>query len=283
MQFGSRFISLERPRVMGVLNVTPDSFSDGGQHFGSGRARLDLCLKRAEQMLCEGATFVDVGGESTRPGAEPVSVEEESARVLPVVEAIAARMDIAISVDTSTPDIMTAAAALGANLINDVRALSREGALVAVRKSKLPACLMHMQGEPSSMQLKPQYRNVANEVRDFLLERISACEQAGISPDQLIVDPGIGFGKTDEDNIALLKMGHNLVGGRWPLLVGVSRKSMIGRLLNREVGQRLAGSLAFAYAALNAGARILRVHDVAETVDIVEVFTLMNEFERKND
>jgi dihydropteroate synthase len=251
---------------MGILNVTPDSFSDGGR-FG----QRDTALRHAEAMLLAGATLIDVGGESTRPGARAVSPIEELERVAPVVEAIAAELDVIISVDTSTPAVMREAARLGAGLINDVRALQRDGALDAVRDTGLPVCLMHMRGEPGSMQESPQYADVVAQVSDFLLERMIACESEGIARDRIILDPGFGFAKNLQHNLSLFKHLAKLhVLGR-PLLVGVSRKSMIGQALGREVGGRLSGSLALAALGISKGARILRVHDVAETVDVVRM------------
>ncbi len=266
MLCGSRELDLSRPHVMGILNVTPDSFSDGG-YFN----RLDRALAHVESMLAAGATLIDVGGESTRPGAEPVSVEEELGRVLPVVEAISSRFDVVISVDTSTPEVMTASAQAGAGLINDVRALERPGALQAAAATGLPVCLMHRQGEPGSMQDAPSYASVLDEVSAYLQARVAACEMAGISRARLLLDPGFGFGKSLEHNLQLFAgMGHLRPSGL-PLLVGVSRKSMIGQVLDRPVDQRLSGSLALAALAIGAGARIIRAHDVAETMDAVRM------------
>jgi len=263
---GSRELDLSRPHVMGILNVTPDSFSDGG-YFN----RLDRALAHVESMLAAGATLIDVGGESTRPGAEPVSVEEELGRVLPVVEAISSRFDVVISVDTSTPEVMTASAQAGAGLINDVRALERPGALQAAAATGLPVCLMHRQGEPGSMQDAPSYASVLDEVSAYLQARVATCEMAGISRARLLLDPGFGFGKSLEHNLQLFAgMGHLRPSGL-PLLVGVSRKSMIGQVLDRPVDQRLSGSLALAALAIGAGARIIRAHDVAETMDAVRM------------
>jgi dihydropteroate synthase len=263
---GSRLLDLTRPQVMGILNVTPDSFSDGGRY-----SRRDAALRHAEAMLLAGATLIDVGGESTRPGARAVSPTEELERVAPVVEAIAAELDVIISVDTSTPAVMREAARLGAGLINDVRSLQRDGALDAVATSGLPVCLMHMRGEPSTMQQSPEYADVLVEVRDFLVERMAACATAGIAAERVILDPGFGFAKTLEHNLSLFKRLESLHELGRPLLVGVSRKSMIGRVLGHEVGGRLYGSLALAALAVAKGAHILRVHDVAETVDVVRM------------
>ncbi|MHA6495372.1 dihydropteroate synthase [Pseudomonas borbori] len=263
---GSRFLDLTRPQVMGILNVTPDSFSDGGKF-----SQRDAALRHAEAMMQAGATLIDVGGESTRPGARAVSPLEELERVAPVVEAIAEALDVIISVDTSTPSVMREAARLGAGLINDVRSLQRDGALDAAADSGLPVCLMHMRGEPTTMQQDPFYTDVVVEVRDFLQARMSACEAAGIVADRLILDPGFGFAKNLAHNLTLFKHLDSLHGLGRPLLVGVSRKSMIGRVLGHEVGGRLCGSLALAALAVSKGAHILRVHDVAETVDVVRM------------
>ncbi len=263
---GSRFLDLSRPQVMGILNVTPDSFSDGGRY-----GQRDAALRHAEAMLRAGATLIDVGGESTRPGARAVSPVEELERVVPIVEVIAAELDVIISVDTSTPAVMLEAARLGAGLINDVRSLQRDGALDAAFDSGLPVCLMHMRGEPTTMQDSPQYADVLVEVGDFLAERMSACAAVGIPAERILLDPGFGFAKTLEHNLSLFKHMDALHALGRPLLVGVSRKSMIGKVLGHEVGERLYGSLALAALALSKGAHILRVHDVAETVDVVRM------------
>ncbi|SEC10006.1 dihydropteroate synthase [Pseudomonas anguilliseptica] len=263
---GSRFLDLSRPQVMGILNVTPDSFSDGGRY-----GQCDAALRHAEAMLQAGATLIDVGGESTRPGARAVSPVEELERVAPVVEAIARELDVIISVDTSTPAVIRETARLGAGLINGVRSLQREGALDAAADSGLPVCLMHMRGEPTTMQQNPQYSDVVAEVCEFLLERLAACTAAGIGAERVILDPGFGFAKTLEHNLSLFKHLPVLHALGRPLLVGVSRKSMIGKVLGHEVGERLYGSLALAALALSKGAHILRVHDVAQTVDVVRM------------
>lgn len=263
---GSRVLDLSRPQVMGILNVTPDSFSDGGRFH-----RRDAALRHAAEMVAAGATLIDVGGESTRPGALQVSADEELQRVAPVVEAIAAELDVVISVDTSTPAVMLESARLGAGLLNDVRSLRREGALAAAAATGLPVCLMHMQGEPETMQHNPQYQDLLAEVRNFFVVRIADCAAAGIAPERIVLDPGFGFAKTLQHNLSLFKHMQELHGLGRPLLVGVSRKSMIGATLGREVDQRLAGSLALAALAMSKGAAILRVHDVAETVDLVRM------------
>ncbi|TGD71005.1 dihydropteroate synthase [Mangrovimicrobium sediminis] len=252
---------------MGIINTTPDSFSDGGALYAGARLDLDSALRRAEAMVEEGAAILDIGGESTRPGAAPVSEAQEMDRVLPLVERIAASLDVVISVDTSTPALMREAAARGAGLINDVRALRREGALEAAAATGLPVCLMHMRGEPGDMQHAPSYADVVAEVREFLCERSDACRAAGIDTQRLLWDPGFGFGKTVEHNLALLRGLPQLAAEGFPLLAGLSRKSMIGKLIGREVDQRLPASLALALLAAQRGARILRCHDVAATVD----------------
>ncbi|WP_417786587.1 dihydropteroate synthase [Stutzerimonas xanthomarina] len=263
---GSRVLDLSRPHVMGILNVTPDSFSDGGQHAG-----VDAALRHAAAMVAAGATLIDVGGESTRPGARIVSPIEEVERVAPVVEVIARELDVIISVDTSTPAVIRESARLGAGLINDVRSLSRDGALDAAVDSGLPVCLMHMRGEPDDMQNDPRYQDVAREVVSFLRERMEICAAAGIAGERIVLDPGFGFAKTLSHNLNLFNRLEQLhVLGR-PLLVGVSRKSMIGQTLQRDVAHRLYGSLALAALAVTKGASILRVHDVAETVDVVRM------------
>ena len=270
-QFGKHQLDLAQPQVMGILNTTPDSFSDGGSYYQFDRLSLDHVLKRAEQMLDQGARIIDVGGESTRPGAAIVAEQEELDRVVPVVEALVTRFDALVSVDTSRPSVIREAAKAGASLINDVRALEREGALQAAVETGLPVCLMHMQGQPETMQFRPEYRDVLNEVCQYLQARAAACIAAGISADQILFDPGFGFGKTLTHNFALLQQLQQFKQMGYPLLVGMSRKSMIGQLLNRPVDQRLAGSLALALIAAQKGAAIIRVHDVAETVDALRV------------
>lgn len=263
---GNRVLDLSRPHVMGILNVTPDSFSDGGR-FNA----LDDALRHAEAMVVAGATLIDVGGESTRPGAAVVSVDEELDRVIPVVQAIAAELDVIISVDTSTPQVMRESAQQGAGLINDVRSLSREGALQAAADSGLAVCLMHMRGEPATMQDRPAYGDVVEEVCDYLGGRVALCEAAGIGREKLLLDPGFGFAKNLAHNLSLFKHLDALLRFGLPLLVGVSRKSMIGQALGCGVEGRLYGGLALAALAVAKGAHILRVHDVAETVDVVRM------------
>ncbi|WP_084312633.1 dihydropteroate synthase [Pseudomonas jinjuensis] len=263
---GNRVLDLTRPHVMGILNVTPDSFSDGGRFN-----QLDIALRHAAEMVEAGATLIDIGGESTRPGARPVSPKEELERVAPVVEAIARELDVVISVDTSTPSVMRESARLGAGLINDVRSLQRDGALDAAVDTGLPVCLMHMRGEPGNMQDDPRYPDIFTEVHDFLLQRMRVCAEAGIPRERIVLDPGFGFAKTQVHNLSLFRQMERLLQLGCPLLVGVSRKSMVGRALGREVGERLYGSLALAALAVARGASIIRVHDVAETVDVIRM------------
>jgi dihydropteroate synthase len=262
---------------MGVINTTPDSFSDGGTLYRKSRLDPELTLARAREMVAAGASILDLGGESTRPGAAPVSADEEMDRVLPIVERIAAELDVVISVDTSNPQLMTQAAALGAGMINDVRALRREGALEAAAATGLPVCLMHMQGEPGTMQQNPVYGNVVAEVADWLGARVSACEAAGIDRARLVLDPGFGFGKSVAHNLDLLRGLPELAQTGLPLLVGLSRKSLIGKLIGRDVDQRLAASLGLAMLAVERGARIIRTHDVAQTWDALAMYTALTE------
>ncbi|WP_047283887.1 dihydropteroate synthase [Pseudomonas protegens] len=271
---GNRVLDLARAHVMGILNVTPDSFSDGGRF-----SQLDLALQHAEAMVAAGATLIDVGGESTRPGARAVSPLEELERVAPVVERIHRELDVIISVDTSTPAVMRETARLGAGLINDVRSLRREGALDAAAATGLPVCLMHMLGEPGDMQDNPHYQDVTREVAEFLAERMAQCASVGIGPERIVLDPGFGFAKTLQHNLSLFKHMDALHALGRPLLVGVSRKSMIGQALNRPVGERLHGSLALAALAVAKGAKIIRVHDVAETVDVVRMIAAVESAE----
>lgn len=271
---GNRVLDLAQTHVMGILNVTPDSFSDGGQY-----SQLDAALRHAEAMVLAGATLIDVGGESTRPGARVVSPLEELERVAPIVERINRELDVIISVDTSTPAVMREAARLGAGLINDVRSLRREGALDAAAATGLPVCLMHMLGEPGDMQDNPHYQDVTREVGEFLFERMAQCASVGIPAERIILDPGFGFAKTLQHNLSLFKHMEALHALGRPLLVGVSRKSMIGQALNRPVGERLHGGLALAALASFKGARILRVHDVAETVDVVRMIAAVESAE----
>jgi len=261
-----KLLDISQPRVMGILNVTPDSFSDGGDFLS-----VDMAVAQANRMVEEGAAIIDVGGESTRPGAPAVSETEELDRVLPVIEGIAGSLSIPISIDTSKPNVMTAAVAAGAGLINDVMALQAPGAVEVVADLNVPVCLMHMQGEPRTMQENPQYGDVASEVKNFLAQRIGCCISAGISRDRLLVDPGFGFGKTLDHNLALLRDLQALAELGIPILVGLSRKSMIGTLLDEPVNRRMWGSLAAAVLAAERGARIIRTHDVKPTVDALVV------------
>ncbi|WP_394169914.1 dihydropteroate synthase [Saccharospirillum alexandrii] len=270
--FGDRSLDLSVTRVMGVVNVTPDSFSDGGRFI-----KADAALAQARRLVSAGASILDVGGESTRPGATPVSVQQELDRVVPVVEALARDTEVILSVDTSTPEVMREAARAGAHLINDVRALSREGALQAAVETGLSVCLMHMQGQPGTMQMSPEYDDVVAEVERYLDERIGACEAAGLQRQQLLVDPGFGFGKTLGHNLSLLKHLQRFTRWGCPVLVGLSRKSMIGDVLGKPVDQRLYGSLAAAVAAAMNGASIVRVHDVAETADAIAVINALHQ------
>jgi dihydropteroate synthase len=270
LRCGSRTLDLTSPVVMGILNVTPDSFSDGGRYIN-----IAAAIEHAVQMVEEGAGIIDVGGESTRPGAADVSESDEIARVVPVISALVARVDVPVSIDTSKAGVMTAAIAAGATVINDVRALTEPGAIKAAARTNAAVCLMHMQGEPRSMQHDPKYDDVVAEVRAYLAERLSLCESAGIDAERIVLDPGIGFGKRLDHNLALLAKLPTLRQLGRPIVVGVSRKSMFKTLLDRPVGERLPGGLAAGTAAILAGASILRVHDVAETVDAVKVATAL--------
>ncbi|HEY2455369.1 MAG TPA: dihydropteroate synthase [Scandinavium sp.] len=259
-------LDLAYPHVMGILNVTPDSFSDGGAHN-----TLVEAVKHANLMINAGATIVDIGGESTRPGAAEVSVDEELSRVIPVIEAIAQRFEVWISVDTSKPEVIRESARVGAHIINDIRSLTEPGALEAAAETGLPVCLMHMQGEPRTMQDAPKYDDVFADANRFFIEHIARCEAAGITKDKLLLDPGFGFGKNLSHNYALLARLSELHRFDLPLLVGMSRKVMIGQLLNVGPTERLSGSLACAVIAAMQGAQIIRVHDVKETVEAMRV------------
>lgn len=259
-------ISLQCPAVMGILNITPDSFSDGGKFHAT-----EAALKHAEQMAADGAAIIDIGGESTRPGAPDVGEQEEIDRVVPVIEAVRKVVGQPISVDTSKPGVMRAAVAAGASMINDVRALLSDGALEAAAELGRPVCLMHMQGQPRTMQEAPQYNDVVADVVAFLSARVAECLEAGLGEDLIVIDPGFGFGKTPQDNIDLLANLRQLQAIGQPLLIGVSRKSTLGVITGREVNERLPASLAAAVMAVERGARIVRSHDVAETVDALRV------------
>lgn len=271
MQFGKYFIDLSQSQVMGILNVTPDSFSDGGKHTNVSQA-----LDHALRMIEEGATFIDIGGESTRPGAPDVSLQEELDRTIPVIEAVAKNTPCVISIDTSKADVMREAVKAGAGLINDVRALQEPGALQVAAEAQVPVCLMHMQGQPRTMQQSPEYDDVVNDVGQFLLARTKVCEEAGIAKDKILFDPGYGFGKSLEHNYTLVKHLPSLMKLGYPVLVGMSRKSMIGNLLNRKVDERLAGSISLATIVAQMGAHIIRVHDVKETADAVNIVKMLN-------
>ena len=266
MDCNGKILDLDRPGVMGILNVTPDSFSDGGKHL-----RPEVAVAQAVQMEEAGAAIVDVGGESTRPGAAPVSVQEELDRVIPVIEALAVRLEIPVSIDTSKAEVMRDAVQAGAGLINDVNALRGEGALQQAARLGVPVCLMHMQGQPRTMQQAPAYRNVLEEVKAFLGDRIAACIDHGIPRQSILIDPGFGFGKTLAHNLELLRHLDVLEALGCPLLAGLSRKSMLGTLTGREPAQRVAASVAAAILAVERGANIVRVHDVAETVDALKI------------
>jgi dihydropteroate synthase len=262
-----RLLRLDRPLVMGIVNVTPDSFSDGGAH-----ADVDAAVAHGLKLAAEGADVLDVGGESTRPGAADVSLEDELARVIPVIERLARETTLPISVDTSKPEVMRAAVAAGAGMINDVRALRADGALDAAAAAGVPVVLMHMQGEPRTMQAAPDYDDVVADVHRFLAERLFAAEMAGIPKKKLVVDPGFGFGKTSAHNLLLLRQLSKLADLGVPVLAGLSRKRTLGELTGRDVGDRVHASVAAAVLAAEYGARILRVHDVAATVDALKVW-----------
>ena len=259
-------VKLDQPRIMGVLNVTPDSFSDGGLWLGRSEA-----VEHALSMQRAGADIIDIGGESTRPGAAEVPEQQELDRVIPVIEAIAPQLSIPVSIDTSKPVVMREAVSAGAGMVNDVCALGRQGALETAVELGVPVCLMHMRGNPRVMQQDPDYRDVGREVTEYLLDRAQRCCQAGIPAENILLDPGFGFGKTLEQNISLFRNLSGLTNCGYPLLVGVSRKSMIGQLTGRETAQRLTGSVTAAVLAAQAGAAIVRVHDVAETRDAFNV------------
>ena len=263
---GPRRLPLDRPLVMGIVNVTADSFSDGGRFLETGRA-----VDHGLALAAEGADIVDVGGESTRPGAEPVSLDEELARVVPVVEALA-RQGLVVSVDTMKPGVMRAAVAAGAVLVNDVNGFRAEGAVEALADGTAAACIMHMQGTPATMQADPQYGDVVKEVGRFLAARAEALEAAGIGRERILVDPGFGFGKTTAHNLALLRNLRHLATLGWPLLAGLSRKRLIGEITGRPLDDRVAGSVAAALVAVQNGAALVRVHDVKPTVDALKVW-----------
>jgi len=272
---GVRTLDLSRPRIMGILNVTPDSFSDGGRLYRDGRVDTDALLARAEQMVAEGADILDVGGESTRPGAAPVSETEELDRVATAVEALAQHCDTIISVDTSTPKVMSESARCGAGLLNDVRGFKRPHALQVAAETGLALCVMHMQGEPDTMQTAPAYTDVMHDVSEFLSQRLADVSAVGIDLGRVIIDPGFGFGKTAEQNFELLARLQELCNQGQPVLVGLSRKSMISSVLDRPPEQRMVASVALALMAVERGARIVRVHDVAATFDALSMWQTM--------
>ena len=270
---GAKHLDLSRPSIMGIVNVTPDSFSDGGDLYDNARLDLNKTLHVIEKMLADGADIIDIGGESTRPGAAVVSTQQELDRVIPVLEAVVERFDALVSVDTSTAEVITESSKKGASLINDVRALGREGALSAAASSQLPICLMHMQNQPQTMQIEPTYTDVVAEVLAFLDERKYICMKAGIDSQKIILDPGFGFGKTLAHNLTLFGAIDQFVATGYPVLVGVSRKTMIGQMLRLEnTDERLMGSVALALLAAQRGAAILRVHDVLETRQAIDVW-----------
>lgn len=270
-----RCLDLSSPKIMGILNVTPDSFSDGGKFLG-----FEQALAQARLMVESGAAIIDVGGESTRPGADLVSVEEEMRRVVPVVEAISKELDVMISVDTSTPEVMEECVKVGAHLWNDIRALQRPGAIEMAAKLDVAVCLMHMQGDPKTMQLKPTYNDVVKEVTEFLRERATLCEQAGIPKERIILDPGFGFGKTVEENYLLLNNLSKLTAGTdYHLLSALSRKSMIGAATGQTIAaDRVIGSVSAAFYSFMQGAHLVRVHDVEETYEALQVFNAIKQY-----
>lgn len=274
-QGSDRLLDLTSPKIMGILNFTPDSFSDSGKFF-----TLDKAMFQVEKMLNDGADIIDIGGESTRSNAEIVTLEQELERVVPLVEAVRKRFDCLISVDSSKAEVFRQSALVGADILNDVRALQEPNALETAVELGLPVCLMHMQGTPQNMQQNPEYDDVVvEEVADFLNQRIFACTMAGIPKEHIILDVGFGFGKTVQHNYQLLKHLNAFVASGYPVLAGLSRKSMIGNVLNKPVDQRVAGSIAGALLAVQNGAKIVRVHDVAETADALKVWQAMNECE----
>ena len=269
---GQRVLDLSQPRIMGILNVTPDSFSDGGELFRHQRVDTDALLKRAERMVSAGADILDIGGESTRPGAETVSETEELDRVLTAVQALASRIETIISVDSSSPAVMRESASLGAGLLNDVRGFRRPGALQVAAETGLAVCVMHMQGEPDTMQNQPTYGDVVDDISAFFTERLAELDTAGVARDRILIDPGFGFGKTAEQNFELLAKLEAMGSMGMPVLVGLSRKSMISSVLDRAPSERLFASVALATMAVERGARIVRVHDVAETADALAIW-----------
>lgn len=277
---GSVNVDMNQSHAMGVLNVTPDSFSDSSAYYSSSKLDVHLAFDRAVEMVAEGAKFIDVGGESTRPGAQPVSTQQELDRVFPVVEAIAEDLDCIISIDTSNPEVMRTAINYSVGLINDVRAFRREGALSAVKDSDVALCIMHMQGEPETMQKRPVYESIVQDVKAFLAQRIEACEGCGIDRARLIVDPGFGFGKTLKHNLQLVRSLDEFEQCGVPVLVGMSRKSMVGEVVEKPVTERLYGSLALASIAISKGCSVIRTHDVAATVDVIKMMQAVQQVYR---
>jgi dihydropteroate synthase len=278
MQFKHKQLDLSQPRVMGILNVTPDSFSDGGRFI-----QADVALKQAKRMAEEGASIIDIGGESTRPGAQPVDEQQELDRVIPVVERISRELDVIISIDTSKAGVMREAVQAGAHMINDVLALREENALATAAQLQVPVCLMHMQGEPRTMQSKPVYQDVVADIQGFLQQRVQACLAAGIASEQIILDPGFGFGKTLPHNLMLFKHLPQFVQMGYPVLVGVSRKSMLGSILDLPVEQRLYGSLGLAALAVWLGASIIRAHDVGPTGQAIRAVQAVHSVREKQN
>jgi dihydropteroate synthase len=267
---GKFHLDLSRPLVMGIVNVTPDSFSDGGQHL-----QRNAAAAHAQQLIAEGADIIDIGGESTRPGAQPVGIQEELDRVMPIIESLRGA-PAPISIDTCKPQVMQAAIAAGVQMVNDINALRDAAAMNAVAAANVAVCLMHKQGDPQTMQAQPHYQNVVAEVCEFLRGRIAAAEASGIGHERIVVDPGFGFGKTLEHNLALLRELEKLAGLGVPVLVGLSRKSMLGALTGQDVGQRMPASIAAALLAVQHGAHIVRVHDVRATVDALKIWNAVN-------
>lgn len=275
LEYKGKVLDLSQPRIMGIVNVTPDSFSDGGQYN-----RLDLAFDRVKQLVLSGASIIDVGGESTRPGADEVSEQEELDRVIPLIEKISNELDVWISVDTCKAAVMKAALDAGAHIINDIKALTADHAVDVVTKYNCPVCLMHMKGQPKNMQDDPHYDDLIGDISSFLFERIDTCLNAGISRDRIIIDPGFGFGKTLDQNYKLLGQLDRFLSFGLPLLVGMSRKSMIGNLINANVDERVIGSVAAHLYAVQKGANILRVHDVKEMSEALKVYLYANQYSK---
>jgi dihydropteroate synthase len=273
LQAGRHVIDLDRPRVMGILNVTPDSFSDGGRFL-----EAEDALRQAATMIDAGADIIDVGGESTSPGSRETAVQEELDRIMPVIEGISGRFNIPVSVDTSKPEVMRLAVGAGASMINDVFALRREGAISAAVAMRVPVCLMHMRGKPGNMQAAPDYQRLPGDIIDFLQERIDCCVAAGLRKEQLIVDPGFGFGKNDRHNLEILSKLNQFAELGLPLLVGLSRKRTLGNVTGKPASRRVAAGVAAAVIAARNGANIIRTHDVADTVDALKLLDAVNQF-----